>query len=114
MDAHAIKLIRKISLKALKHISLNGASHLEIFKNENLLILLPFLNKIYDLHNSEEKMILFKAKKGKKLLNPVKALNSCLMTREICENLETRYYNKKLIDEYLSFLHHFHSTSKIE
>jgi hypothetical protein len=50
----------------------------------------------------------FNKKKARKMINPVKALTNCLMSPDICENLETKVYNKKLIDEFLTFLHNFH------
>lgn len=50
MLAQGVKQIRKVSLKALKHISLTNASHNEIFKNEHLPVLINRIKKIYKIY----------------------------------------------------------------
>ena len=53
---------------------------MEIFKVEHLPILLKYLDKVYKLHDSSDKIEGFVKKKGTKLLCVVKALTNCLMT----------------------------------
>ena len=73
------------------------------------MILNEYIIKIYKLSQNAIKIKELTKKKSKKLLNPVKALTNCLMSQEICENLETRMFSKRLVDDFLGFLHHFHS-----
>jgi hypothetical protein len=48
LEVMANKQIRELSLLSLKYLSLSDASHKEIFKNENLSILVPLLEEIHD------------------------------------------------------------------
>lgn len=56
----------------------------------------------------------FTKKKGNKLLNALKALTNCLMSKHICENMESSFYNKSYVEDFLTFLHYFHSPSNFE
>ncbi len=88
---------------------MTGSSHTEIFQKDNIPIFLHFINKIYKLVNDDEKIENFTKKKGSKLLNVAKTLTNCLMTKEICQSLDSKtQYNKKNVDEFLNFMHRFH------
>lgn len=73
------------------------------------------MNKINKLYESEEKRDLFTKKKGNKLLNVVKAVTNCLMTQEICHNLELkRGYTRKEVNDLQEFLHVSHKQEKMQ
>lgn len=55
MEYDSIKDIKKISLKALKDISLSQDSHKEIFQNDNLPILIHYLAKIFEITKDQTK-----------------------------------------------------------
>eukprot|EP00347_Sterkiella_histriomuscorum_P003825 403362795 len=115
IERKSVSKIQKLSLKAIMNISLSSSSHKEIFQKDNLPVFILFLGKIYDLYNNEEKQENFTKKKGLKLLNVVKTITNCMITYEICQNIESKVlYNKKHIDELLEFMHTFHKQEKIE
>ena len=49
IDLRFNEKILKVSVRALRNLSLNSSSHKAIFKNDNLPILIPYIKRIENL-----------------------------------------------------------------
>ncbi len=129
VEAKTEKKIRNIAIKALKNISLANEAHEEIFRTDNLAVLVRYLFKIEDLYLDPTKQIMLsrtddedkdKAKdelmdqKDKKLKNAIKTLTNCLMNQKICRRLDKSEAVDVHAQQILEFFHKYHQASKVD